>query len=216
MPFRSFVPRASSGLFRTPRQGSRDEAPNESGLSHFLEHFVFRGTRARTGPDETRTSVGRSPRDIAIETDLLGGDVDAWTDREATSYSVEVAADLLPRAADLVMDLVAWPALDATQMERERSVIRKEIRGLEEDSEELWAKMAKEQYAEEEKRMAMTQSPVDDLILADAGVALPPPNTRAVAATNDCPIYAAHGSARLQDPPRFDNAGPRLRAIMFL
>ena len=42
----------------TSRQGSRDEAPNESGLSHFLEHFVFRGTRARTGPDESRDVSG--------------------------------------------------------------------------------------------------------------------------------------------------------------
>lgn len=112
-------------------QGSRDEEAQESGLSHFLEHFVFRGTLPRhDGP-------GRSPRDIAVETDLLGGDVDAWTDRESTCYSVEVASDLLPRAMDLVMDLVARPRLDAAELERERSVIREEIRGIDEDSEEL-------------------------------------------------------------------------------
>jgi predicted Zn-dependent peptidase len=113
------------------KQGSRDEETAESGLSHFLEHFVFRGTVAR------RDAPARSPRDIAVETDLLGGDVDAWTDRESTCYSVEVAADLLPRAMDLVMDLVARPSLTGAELERERSVIREEIRGIEEDSEEL-------------------------------------------------------------------------------
>lgn len=110
------------------RQGSRDERPHENGLSHFLEHFVFRGTKPWA-----RMPSGRSLRDIAIETDLLGGEVDAWTGRESTCYQAEVAAEQFARAALLVMDLVARPSFPADAMERERAVIREEMRGYEED-----------------------------------------------------------------------------------
>ena len=110
-------------------QGSRDETRSENGLSHFLEHFVFRGTLPRDG-----SSSGRSARDIAVETDLMGGELDAWTGRESTSYGVEVAAELLPRGADLVMDMVARPALEGGEtFARERAVVREEMRGYEDD-----------------------------------------------------------------------------------
>src|SRR6185369_5730612 len=110
------------------RQGSRDERPDENGLSHFLEHFVFRGTLPWS-----QVPRGRTLREVAEETDLLGGQVDAWTGRESTFYGAEVAADLLPRALTLMADLVARPALPEADMERERSVIREERRGYEED-----------------------------------------------------------------------------------
>lgn len=110
------------------RQGSRDERPKDNGLSHFLEHFVFRGTRPWA-----RCPQGRTIREVSIESDLLGGELDAWTGRESTCYSAEVAADLFPRAALLVMDMVARPSLPAADLERERSVIREEMRGYEED-----------------------------------------------------------------------------------
>lgn len=108
------------------RHGSRDEAADESGLSHFLEHFLFRGTRAGTGGARARTG-----REIAVEMDLLGGEVDAATGRESTCYTTECAAEVLPRAFDLLADLVAHPALPAKELEKERAVILEEIRGYE-------------------------------------------------------------------------------------
>ena len=110
------------------RQGSRDERAPENGLSHFLEHFVFRGTKAWPC-----VPAGRTLRDIAIETDLLGGEIDAWTGRESTCYSAEVAAEIFPRAALLVMDLVARPSFPAGDLEKECAVIREEMRGYDED-----------------------------------------------------------------------------------
>ena len=126
------MPRARSVAFAAlTRQGSRDERRSENGLSHFLEHFVFRGTRPWA-----RVPGGRTLRDVSIETDLLGGEMDAWTGRESTCYSAEVAAELFERAALLVCDMVARPSLPERDLERERSVIREEMRGYDEDPSE--------------------------------------------------------------------------------
>lgn len=123
------MPRARTVAFAAlTRQGSRDERRRENGLSHFLEHFVFRGTRPWA-----RVPGGRTLRDVSIETDLLGGEVDAWTGRESTCYSAEVAAELFDRAALLACDLVARPSLPPGDLERERAVIREEMRGYDED-----------------------------------------------------------------------------------
>lgn len=119
------------------RQGSRDERPFEQGLSHFLEHFLFRGTRPRR-PGQP----GRTGPEIAAESDLLGGEIDAFTHRESTCYSAEVVADLLPRAITLISDLVGRPALRAADLERERAVVKEEIRGYEESVPEHVNEMA--------------------------------------------------------------------------
>ncbi len=137
------IPRArTAAIALLTRQGSRDERLRDSGLSHVLEHFVFRGTQPWR-----RVPAGRSLLEIASETDRLGGEIDAWTGRESTCYSAEVAAESFERAALLVTDLVGRPLLPADELERERAVIREEMRGYDEDpaerahmlaSAELW------------------------------------------------------------------------------
>jgi predicted Zn-dependent peptidase len=127
---------AAAGLYVL--RGSRDESWEQAGLSHLLEHLLFKGTAARPGRPE-----GRSLRAIAEEIDRLGGELDAWTQVESTGFELEVLPESLDRALDLLGDLVGRPELDQRELEREREVVREEIRGVEDDPddllEELWA-----------------------------------------------------------------------------
>jgi predicted Zn-dependent peptidase len=66
------------------RRGSRHESPELNGICHFIEHAVFKGTRHR------------SARDIAVETDRLGGNLDAYTTHEMTGFTTKVADTALP------------------------------------------------------------------------------------------------------------------------
>lgn len=113
------------------RHGSRDEDAADNGLAHFLEHFVFRGTAAGAG------RPARTAWDIAAETDLLGGGVDAFTEREIVAFGAEVPSELLPRAVGLLADLVARPVLPAADLERELAVVREEIKGYEDSPEDV-------------------------------------------------------------------------------
>src|SRR6188474_3681043 len=79
------------------RRGSRHESPELNGICHFIEHAVFKGTQRRTA------------RDIAVETDRLGGNLDAFTTHEMTGFAIKVADKSLPRAVDLLTDLLANP-----------------------------------------------------------------------------------------------------------
>ena len=83
---------ASVGIW--VRSGSRHEAAPLNGISHFIEHTLFKGTRNRTS------------REIAVESDAIGGHVDAFTSREVASYYVKVLDEHLARAFDLLADLV--------------------------------------------------------------------------------------------------------------
>ena len=89
------------------RRGSRHETPELNGICHFIEHAVFKGTR------------NRSARDIAVETDQLGGNLDAYTAHEMTGFTVKVADHALPQAIDLLADLIAHPRFDQEDLERE-------------------------------------------------------------------------------------------------
>ncbi|MBI4642397.1 MAG: insulinase family protein [Deltaproteobacteria bacterium] len=95
--------------------GSRDEAREENGLSHFLEHLAFKGTPRR------------SALDIAREIDQLGGSCNAFTSKENTCYHGKVLAENLPRAVDLLSDLVLNPGYQPEDLEKERQVILEEI-----------------------------------------------------------------------------------------
>jgi len=95
--------------------GSRDEALEENGLSHFLEHLAFKGTPRR------------SALDIAREIDQLGGSCNAFTSKENTCFHGKVLAEHLPRAVDLLSDLVLHPLYQPQDLERERQVILEEI-----------------------------------------------------------------------------------------
>jgi predicted Zn-dependent peptidase len=105
--------------------GSRDETLAENGLSHFLEHMVFKGTPKR------------SVLDIAREIDQLGGQCNAFTTKEQTCFHGRVLAEQLPRLVDLLGDLVLRAHLPAPDLERERQVILEEIYAQDDSPEEL-------------------------------------------------------------------------------
>ncbi len=107
------------------RAGSRHEPLEQSGIAHFIEHLVFKGTERR------------STREIAAESDLLGGTLDAFTSHEYAAYSVKILDEHLPRAFDLLADLVTAPRFDAQEIEKERQVILEEMRLVEDTPDDL-------------------------------------------------------------------------------
>ncbi|MEK6289223.1 MAG: pitrilysin family protein [Acidobacteriota bacterium] len=105
---------ASVGIW--VRSGSRHEAAPLNGISHFIEHTLFKGTRNRTS------------REIAVESDAIGGHVDAFTSREVAAYYVRVLDEHLARAFDLLADLVTSPLFADEELDRERNVVTEEIK----------------------------------------------------------------------------------------
>lgn len=95
--------------------GGRDERPNEHGISHLLEHMAFKGT--------TR----RSSREIVEEIEAVGGDLNAGTSTETTSYYARVMKADVPLALDVLSDILANPAFEPNELEREKNVIVQEI-----------------------------------------------------------------------------------------
>lgn len=115
--------------------GSRDETAEKSGLLHFLEHLVFKGTSRRDA------------RTISKEIDELGGNVDAFTSREVTCYSARVLSDRLPQAFDLLADMVLNATFPEDEIERERQVILEEIRmGEDSPSDLIYDKLFEERF----------------------------------------------------------------------
>jgi predicted Zn-dependent peptidase len=96
-------------------QGGAHEASGALGESHLLEHMVFKGTERRT------------PREIALALEGLGGSLDAYTTREHTSFQARVLDEHLPEAMDVVADLVLRPLLREEDLELEREVVLEEI-----------------------------------------------------------------------------------------
>lgn len=95
--------------------GSRDERRDENGISHFLEHMAFKGTRRR------------SARQIAEEIEAVGGDLNAATGVETTAYYARVLRADVPLALDVLADILSEPAFDRQELVREQSVIVQEI-----------------------------------------------------------------------------------------
>ncbi|HKP12000.1 MAG TPA: pitrilysin family protein [Blastocatellia bacterium] len=114
---------ASVGIW--VRSGSRHEAAPLNGISHFIEHTLFKGTRNRTS------------REIAIESDAIGGHVDAFTSREVAAYYVKVLDEHIARAFDLIADLVTAPLFDDSELDRERNVVMEEIKMVEDTPDDL-------------------------------------------------------------------------------
>ncbi|HEX8234385.1 MAG TPA: pitrilysin family protein [Abditibacteriaceae bacterium] len=110
--------------------GSVYEEKEELGLAHLLEHIVFKGAQTVKG------SL-RSATQIAAQMDILGGQMNAFTEREFVCYHVKVLADHLPPALELLCDLIARPTLDAEALELEKGVILEEIKSVEDTPEEL-------------------------------------------------------------------------------
>ncbi|HEX9128922.1 MAG TPA: pitrilysin family protein [Gemmatimonadaceae bacterium] len=107
------------------RSGSAVESEEHGGASHFLEHLVFKGTEHR------------STSEIAQVIDILGGDVDAFTGKEYTSFYAHVLDEQVDTALDLLTDIVASPRFTPEDIEMERSVILEEIKMVEDTPDDL-------------------------------------------------------------------------------
>ena len=105
--------------------GSRDERPDEHGISHLLEHMAFKGT--------TR----RSARQIAEEIEEVGGDLNAATSVEGTAYYARVLKADVPLALDVLSDILSDPAFDPAELTREQGVIIQEIGAVEDTPDDL-------------------------------------------------------------------------------
>jgi len=103
------------------KSGSRCEAAETNGISHFVEHMVFKGTRSR------------SAQRIAREMDSIGGNLDAFTSKETICFNVKSLSDHVPIAMDVLTDLVLNPIFALPDIERERGVILEEIK-IDEDN----------------------------------------------------------------------------------
>jgi predicted Zn-dependent peptidase len=103
--------------------GSREESLEQTGISHFIEHMLFKGT------------AHRSAEQIAREVDSIGGGLDAFTSKELVSYNVKVLDEHLPGAFDIVSDLVRNPRFDPADIDKEKGVVMEELK-MEVDSPE--------------------------------------------------------------------------------
>lgn len=96
--------------------GSRREAPEQNGVSHFIEHMLFKGTQTR------------SAEDIARSVDSIGGNLDAFTAKEMTCFNTKVLDEHVPIAMDVLSDLVLNPRFDEEDIGKEKSVVLEEIK----------------------------------------------------------------------------------------
>ncbi|HEY2431696.1 MAG TPA: pitrilysin family protein [Vicinamibacterales bacterium] len=113
----------SIGVWLT--RGSRHETVAESGIAHFVEHMLFKGTGTR------------SAEDIAQEIDSIGGQLDAFTAKEYASYYIKVLDEHLGKAIDLLSDIVMRPRFDAEDIDKEQKVILEEIKMVEDTPDDL-------------------------------------------------------------------------------
>jgi predicted Zn-dependent peptidase len=113
----------SLGVWLT--RGSRHETVEQSGIAHFVEHMLFKGTATR------------SAEDIAQEIDSIGGQLDAFTAKEYASYYIKVLDEHLPTAVDLLSDIVMNPNFDVEDLDKEKKVILEEIKMVEDTPDDL-------------------------------------------------------------------------------
>jgi predicted Zn-dependent peptidase len=106
-------------------RGSRHEPREQSGIAHFVEHMLFKGTATR------------SAEDIAQTIDSIGGQMDAFTAKEYASYYIKVLDEHLPLALEVLADIVMNPAFTADDVEREKRVVLEEIKMVEDTPDDL-------------------------------------------------------------------------------
>jgi predicted Zn-dependent peptidase len=106
-------------------RGSRHEPQEQSGIAHFVEHMLFKGTATR------------SAEDIAQTIDSIGGQMDAFTAKEYASYYIKVLDEHLPVAFDVLADIVRRPAFSGEDIEREKKVVLEEIKMVEDTPDDL-------------------------------------------------------------------------------
>lgn len=105
--------------------GSRDEKPGENGISHFIEHLVFKGTKKR------------SARDIAVSLESVGGSLNAFTGREHTCYYAKVLDEHVGIALDILSDILKNSLFRQADFKKEKSVIIEEIMDAEDTPSDL-------------------------------------------------------------------------------
>jgi predicted Zn-dependent peptidase len=107
------------------RAASLHESPEKMGVSHLLEHMVFKGTPTR------------SAKEIALALEILGGSLDAYTAREHTSYQARVLDEHLSEAADVLVDLIFRPTLQPADLTLEKKVVLEEINTVDDTPDDL-------------------------------------------------------------------------------
>jgi predicted Zn-dependent peptidase len=122
----------SIGVWLT--RGSRHESDARSGIAHFVEHMLFKGTE------------NRSAEDIAQEIDSIGGHLDAFTSKEYAGYYIKVLDEHLPKAVDLLADIVRHPRFAPDDIEKEKKVILEEIKMVEDTPDDLVHEIFTEHY----------------------------------------------------------------------
>src|SRR6202171_1147874 len=103
------------------KAGSRRESPEQNGISHFIEHMLFKGT------------TNRSAEEIARSVDSIGGNLDAFTAKELVCYNTKVLDEHLSLAFDVLADLVLHPLFREDDIAKEKGVILEELK-MEEDN----------------------------------------------------------------------------------
>ncbi|HEY3926799.1 MAG TPA: pitrilysin family protein, partial [Candidatus Koribacter sp.] len=103
------------------KNGSRHEDPQVNGVSHFIEHMVFKGT------------TSRNAEDIARQVDSIGGNMDAFTGKEMVCFNIKILDEHVPVALDVLTDMVLNPVFDSKEITREKGVILEEIK-MDEDN----------------------------------------------------------------------------------
>jgi predicted Zn-dependent peptidase len=99
--------------------GSRYESRDENGISHFLEHMFFKGTKKYTA------------KDIAVEIDTMGGDLNAFTSRENTAFYVKVLDEYLEKGINLLSEIFVHSTFPEDEIEKEKKIIREEVKMVE-------------------------------------------------------------------------------------
>ena len=116
------------------KKGSRHEPEELNGISHFIEHTVFKGTKMR------------SALDIAIESDQLGGHFDAFTSHESVGFMMKVVDNQTRRAFDLLADMLVNPVFDAQELKREQRVIIEEMKMVEDTPEDFLGEIFQREF----------------------------------------------------------------------
>ena len=116
------------------KHGSRLEPSDLNGISHFIEHMVFKGTERRTAED------------IAREADRIGGMLDAFTSKEHVCFNTRIIDEHLPAAFDILADLVLEPQFAEEEITREKSVIFEEIKMAQDNPEDLVHELFSENF----------------------------------------------------------------------
>jgi len=116
------------------RRGSRHESPAKNGICHFIEHALFKGSHRR------------SAHQIAVESDRLGGHLDAYTSHELTGFAIKVVDSAFPQAFDLISDMTTNPRFDEEDLKCEQKVIIEEMKMIEDTPDELLGELFNAAY----------------------------------------------------------------------